>query len=72
MEFAQIVDGVVVNVLSLDESVDTPAREVFSALGLEGTFIEHSVTGDFRNKPASVGDMYDSETDQFVTITVEV
>lgn len=72
MEFAQIIDGVVVNILSLDEDVEAVAQEVFSALGLEGTFIAHSVDGEFRNKRASVGDMYDSETDQFVTITVEV
>lgn len=72
MEFAQIIDGVVVNILSLDEDVEAVAQETFSALGLEGTFIAHSADGEFRNKRALVGDMYDPETDEFVTITVEV
>lgn len=69
MEFAQIISGVVVNVLSLDEG---DGQEFFSALGLEGTFVEHSPTGDFRGKCAQVGDMYDSETDEFVTVEVEM
>ena len=78
MEFAQIIGGVVVNLISLDDEtidftdMDAAGQEFFSALGLEGDFLAHSTTGEFRGKCAMVGDMYDPEADEFVSVSVEV
>lgn len=82
--FALIEDGIVKNVIVVsnndcgggDFPESEPIGQAFIAsLGLEGTYLQCSYNGNFRNVFPEPSDKYDDETDRFIpkwwTTTVE-
>ena len=70
--FAKIEDGIVTNVLVVDNEHEANGQEFLNSLGLEGTWIQTSYNGNIRGKYAAIGDTYDAENDVFVSPVVEV
>ena len=63
--FAKIEDGFVTAVLVVDNKHEQYGKEYLNNLGLIGEWIQTSYNSNFRNKFASLGDIYDSELDIF-------
>ena len=78
--FAQVTNGIVqrVIVVSNDDCgggefpESEPIGQAFiAAIGLTGEWLQTSYHANFRGKYAGLGDIYDTELDEFVTPTVE-
>jgi hypothetical protein len=64
--FAKIVDGVVENVVVVDNEHEADGEAYLNSIGLEGTWIQTSYHANFRKRFACIGDTYDAENDVFV------
>jgi hypothetical protein len=75
--FAQISDGIVTNVIVINNDVcgeEYPASEpigqdFIASLKLEGNWIQTSYNHNFRKQYAGVGFTYDAEADEFVSFS---
>jgi hypothetical protein len=65
--FAKIVDGIVENVVVVDNEHEAEGEDYLHSLGLEGTWIQTSYNGNIRGKYAALGDTYNAEQDIFVS-----
>lgn len=63
--FAKVVDGIVTEVVVVDNEHETYGEKYLNDLGLEGTWIQTSYNNNFRGKYAGIGDIYDSTLDEF-------
>lgn len=63
--FAKIENGIVTNVVVVDNKHESNGELFLNALGLEGTWIQTSFNANFRKKFAGIGDFYDIEDDTF-------
>lgn len=70
--FAKIEDGIVTNVVVVDNEHEQDGEEYLNSLGLEGRWVQTSYNANFRGKYAAIGDEYDEENDVFVGPVVEV
>lgn len=70
--FAKIENGIVTNVLVVDNEHEANGQEFLNSLGLEGTWVQTSYNANFRGKFAGIGDTYDAEQDIFIAPVVEV
>lgn len=68
--FAKIENGIVTNVVVVDNAHEEDGQEYLNSLGLDGTWIQTSYNGNIRGKYAAIGDSYDSESDEFVSAVV--
>lgn len=66
---ARVEDGIVREVIVIpycnDDDADITAY--CNGIGLSGTWLDTSYTGSRRGKYAGIGDLYDSQLDQFVS-----
>lgn len=72
--FAEIDENnIVLRVLVVDNSQEHRGQEFLAIdCGLGGTWIQTSYNNNFRGKYAGTGDIYDPETDTFITPNSEV
>lgn len=63
--FAKIEDGVVTQVIVVDDKYEDNIQEFLESIGLDGTWIQTSYSGSFRKKFAGIGDTYDADNDVF-------
>jgi hypothetical protein len=70
--FAKIEEGIVTQVVVVDNEHEANGEAYLNGLGLEGTWVQTSYNGNIRGKYAAIGDSYDSVADIFVTPVVEV
>jgi hypothetical protein len=63
--FAQIVDGIVTQVVVVDNSEELRGQEYLNSLGLEGTWVQTSYNATFGKKFAAIGDTYAASTGNF-------
>jgi hypothetical protein len=64
--FAKIEDGIVTQVVVVDNEHEADGEAYLNGLGLEGRWIQTSYNGNFRGVYAGIGDTYDEELDIFV------
>ena len=66
---ARIEDGIVREVIVVPymDDDDTKITAYCNSIGLAGTWIDTSYTGNRRGKYAGVGDTYDAALDEFVS-----
>lgn len=69
--FAKIENGLVTQVVVVDNEHESNGETFLNALGLEGTWVQTSYNAIFRGKFAGIGDSYDSENDVFVAPVIE-
>jgi hypothetical protein len=62
--FAKVENGVVTNVVVVDEHEDN-GQEFLNSIGLDGTWIQTSYNGNIRGKYAGIGDVYNKTKDRF-------
>jgi hypothetical protein len=65
--FAKIEDGVVVDVIVVDNQHEAYGEAYLHGLGLDGRWVQTSYNGRTRGKYAHIGDTYDEELDEFVS-----
>lgn len=65
--FAKIEDGIVTQVVVVDNEHEQDGEAYLNSLGLEGKWIQTSYNGNIRGKFAGIGDTYDAELDVFVS-----
>lgn len=63
--FAKIENGVVTQVVVVDNSEELRGQEYLNSLGLEGTWVQTSYTASFGKKFAAPGDTYVVSTGNF-------
>lgn len=63
--FAKIENGIVQQVVVVDNEHESDGQEYLNSLGLDGTWIQTSYSASFRKRFASVGDTYDVDLDVF-------
>ena len=63
--FAKIENGVVTNIIVVDNEHEANGEAYLNSIGLEGTWIQTSYNGNMRVKFAGVGDTYNQEKDRF-------
>lgn len=64
--FAKIENGIVTNVVVVDNEHEAYGQKYLNDLGLTGTWVQTSYNGNFRGKYAAIGDKYDKKKDIFV------
>lgn len=69
--FAKIENGLVTQVVVVDNEHESNGETFLNALGLEGTWVQTSYNAIFRGKFAGIGDSYDAENDVFVAPVIE-
>ena len=57
--FAKIENGIVTNILVVDNQHETYGQQYLNDLGLEGTWIQTSYNANFGKKYAGIGDTFD-------------
>lgn len=70
--FAKIEEGIVTQVVVVDNEHEANGEAYLNSLGLDGTWVQTSYNGNIRGKYAAIGDTYDSVADVFVSPVVEV
>ena len=65
--FANIVNGLVVNVVVVDNEHEANGQEYLNSLGLDGIWLQTSYNANMRGKYAGIGDTYDEVNDVFVS-----
>lgn len=65
--FAKIEEGIVTQVVVVDNEHEVDGEAYLNSLGLEGTWVQTSYNGNIRGKFAGIGDTYDSVADVFVS-----
>lgn len=68
--FAKIEDGIVTQVVVVDNEHEADGEAYLNSLGLDGTWVQTSYNGNIRGKYAAIGDTYDSVADVFVSPVV--
>ena len=63
--FAKIENGVVVNVVVVDNEHEANGEAYLNGLGLEGTWVQTSYNANFGKKFAAIGDTYVASTGNF-------
>lgn len=63
--FAKIVDGIVVDVVVVDNEHESNGEAYLNSLGLEGTWVQTSYNATFGKKYAAIGDTYVASTGNF-------
>jgi len=63
--FAKIENGIVTNVVVVDNSQEERGSEYLNSIGLEGTWVQTSYNANFGKKFAAIGDTYVSSTGNF-------
>jgi hypothetical protein len=69
--FAKIEDGIVTQVVVVDNEHEVNGEAYLNSLGLEGTWIQTSYNNNFRGTFAGVGYSYDAKSDEFVAPIIE-
>lgn len=69
--FAKIEDGIVTQVVVVDNEHEADGEAYLNSLGLDGTWVQTSYNANIRGKFAGIGDIYDTENDVFVSPVVE-
>lgn len=64
--FAKIEDGIVTQIVVVDNEHETYGEQYLNDLGLEGTWVQTSYNANFRKKYAGIEDTYDAVNDWFV------
>ncbi len=59
--FAKIENGVVTNVIVVDDAHEANGQTYLNSLGLEGTWVQTSYNANFGKKFAGIGDTYDGK-----------
>lgn len=57
--FAKIENGIVTNVVVVDNAHEANGEEYLNSLGLEGTWVQTSYNANFGKKFAGIGDTFD-------------
>jgi len=70
--FAKIEDGIVTNVVVIDDQHEAEGEAYLNSLGLEGQWIQTSYNGNIRGVFAGIGYHYDAELDEFTAPVVEI
>lgn len=65
--FANIENGVVTQVVVVDNEHETYGEQYLNDLGLTGQWVQTSYNNNFRGKYAAIGDSYDVELDEFIS-----
>jgi len=65
--FANIENGVVTQVVVVDNEHEAYGEKYLNDLGLAGQWIQTSYNNNFRGKYAAIGDSYDVELDEFIS-----
>jgi hypothetical protein len=63
--FAKIENGIVTNVVVVDNAHELNGQEYLNSLGLEGTWVQTSYNANFGKKFAGIGDTYVASTGNF-------
>lgn len=63
--FAKIVDGIVTEVVVVDNQHEANGEAYLNGLGLEGKWVQTSYNGNFGKKFAAIGDTYVASTGNF-------
>ena len=63
--FAKIENGIVTNVVVVDNEHEANGQEFLNSIGLDGTWIQTSYNSNIRGKYAGVGDAYNESKDRF-------
>lgn len=63
--FAKVENGIVTNVLVVDDQHEANGQEFLNSIGLEGTWIQTSYNANIRGKYAGIGDVYNETKDRF-------
>ncbi len=63
--FAKIVDGIVTNVVVVDNQHEANGEAFLNSLGLEGKWVQTSYNANFGKKFAAIGDTYVASTGNF-------
>lgn len=63
--FAKIEDGIVTNVVVVDNQNEANGQEFLNSIGLDGTWVQTSYNSNFGRKFAAIGDSYNAETAEF-------
>lgn len=63
--FAKIEDGIVTNVVVVDNEHEANGQEFLNSIGLDGTWIQTSYNANIRGKFAAIGDFYNESKDRF-------
>lgn len=69
--FAKVADGIVVDVVVVDNQHEAYGEAYLHGLGLDGKWVQTSYNGNFRAKYATIGDTYDEQLDAFVSPAAE-
>lgn len=59
--FAKVENGIVTNVVVVDNEHETYGQQYLNDLGLEGTWVQTSYNANFGKKYAGLGDSFDGE-----------
>jgi len=59
--FAKVEDGVVVNVVVVDNEHEANGEAYLNSLGLEGAWVQTSYNANFGKKFAGIGDTFDGQ-----------
>lgn len=70
--FAKIENGIVSQVVVVDNEYENSGEAFLSSIGLPGTWIQTSYNANFRGKFAGIGDAYDPESDIFIARQIEL
>ena len=64
--FAKIENGIVTNVVVVDNTYEANGQEFLNSIGLEGTWVQTSYNNTKRRNYAGVGFTYDKQRDAFI------
>ena len=64
--FAKIENGIVTQVVVVDNAHEANGQAYLNGLGLEGSWVQTSYNNNFRGKFAGLGDSYDEVNDEFI------
>jgi hypothetical protein len=70
--FAKIENGLVTNVVVVDNEHESDGEAYLNSLGLEGQWVQTSYNSNFRSKFAGIGDTYDEVNDVFIAQVIEL
>jgi hypothetical protein len=70
--FAKVVNGIVENVVVVDNEHETYGEEYLNDLGLDGTWVQTSYNGNFGGKFAGIGDIYDDKNKVFISQVYQI
>lgn len=65
--FAKIEEGIVTQVVVVDNEHEADGEAYLNSLGLEGKWVQTSYNGNIRGKFAGIGDSYDEVADMFIS-----